>query len=74
MLVWIFLSMVPLVQVAVAQESVQVPTKDEVLNTLKEQHPRLISIQRVEKMTRVIQENELAKKIWISNLAFAVQV
>ena len=73
-LIWIFLLMVAFVQVAVAQESVQIPVKDEVLNTLKEQHPRLISTERVEKIKQVIQEDELAKKIWISNLEFAEEL
>ena len=66
--------MVAFVQVAVAQESVQIPAKDEVLNTLKEQHPRLISTERVERIKRVIQEDVLAKKLWISNLEFAEEL
>ncbi len=73
-LIWIFLLMVALVQVAVGQESVQTPTKDEVLNTLKEQHPRLISVERVEKITQAIQENELAEEIWLSNLEFVEEL
>ncbi|MEN8786532.1 MAG: heparinase II/III family protein [Wenyingzhuangia sp.] len=67
---WIFLLMVGLIQVAVGQESVQIPAKVEVLNTLKEQHPRLISVERMEQIKQVIQENKLAKEIWISNLKF----
>lgn len=62
------------VQVTVAQESVQIPAKDEVLNSLKEQHPRLISTERVEKIKQVIQEDKLAKQIWISNLEFAEEL
>jgi len=58
-------------QVASAQETVKIPAKDEVLNTLKEEHPRLISIERVDKIKQVIQEDEIAKQIWISNLEFA---
>ncbi|MFY0652287.1 MAG: heparinase II/III family protein [Cyclobacteriaceae bacterium] len=58
-------------QVTFAQESVQLPSKDEVLNTLKQQHPRLISTEKVEKIKQVIQEDELAKQIWKSNLEIA---
>jgi len=70
----ILLLMVVFVQFAVAQETIQIHAKDGVLNTLKEQHPRLISTERVEKMKEVIQEDELAKKIWISNLEFAEEL
>ena len=80
-LIGILLLMVAFVQVAVAQESVQIPAKDEVLNTLKAQHPRLISTERVEKIKQVILEDELAKKFgypiwnllknyWIRNQLF----
>ncbi len=73
-LIGILLLMIAFVQVAVAQESVQIPAKDEVLNSLKEQHPRLISTERVERIKQVIQEDEIAKKIWISNLEFAEEL
>jgi hypothetical protein len=63
--------MVAKVMAANAQEAVQIPAKDEVLNTLKEEHPRLISTERVDKIKQVIQEDDLAKQIWISNLEFA---
>lgn len=66
--------MVAFVQVALAQESVQIPAKDEVLSTLKRQHPRLISTSRVEKIKQVIQEDEIAKNIWESNLEFAEEL
>lgn len=69
--IWSFLLLIGFVQVAVAQEVVKIPVKDEVLMTLKPQHPRLISTERVAKIKRVIQEDELAKKIWDSNLEFA---
>lgn len=57
-----------------SKEAVKLPTKTEVLNTLKEQHPRLISTDRVEKIKQLIQEDELAKEIWISNLEFAEEL
>ncbi|MBX2817739.1 MAG: heparinase II/III family protein [Saprospiraceae bacterium] len=66
--------MVALGQVAVAQTTVQIPTKDEVLNTLKAQHPRLISLERVEEIAQLIQEDELARKIWKSNLELAEEL
>ena len=62
-----FLLMVAVVQVTVAQETVQIPAKDVVLNTLKEQHPRLISAERVAAIKQVIQEDDIAKQIWNSN-------
>lgn len=73
-LILIFLLLAAKVQIVVAQESVQIPGKDKVLKTLKEQHPRLISIERVEKIKQLIQEDALAKKIWISNLEFAEEL
>lgn len=73
-LIWILLLMVAFVQVSVAQEKMQIPAKGEVLNTLKEQHPRLISAERVGKIKQLIQEDELAKQIWISNLEFAEEL
>jgi len=53
-----------------AQEKVQVPAKDEVLNTLKHQHPRLISLDRVEAIKQLIREDEIAQQIWTFNLDF----
>jgi hypothetical protein len=67
----IFLLVLSEVQMAVAQETVQIPAKGEVLSTLKEQHPRLISREKVEEIKQVIQEDEIAKKIWKSNMEFA---
>ena len=73
-LIWILLLLVAFAQVSVAQEKIQIPAKGEVLNTLKEQHPRLISAERVGKIKQLIQEDELAKKIWISNLEFTEEL
>lgn len=73
-LIWTFLLQVALVQVAVAQQSVQIPSQEEVLTTLKEQHPRLISAERLETIKRVIQEDEFAKEIWRSNLEYAEEL
>lgn len=70
-LILIFLLPVAKLQVASAQEYVQLPSKSEVLNTLKEQHPRLISTERVEEIKQLVQEDEIAKQIWASNLEFA---
>ncbi len=58
----------------IAQGKVQVPTKDEVLNTLKQQHPRLISLERVEMIRQLIREDDTAKQIWVSNLEFAEEL
>lgn len=73
-LIGMLLFMVTFIQVAVAQESVEIPAKDEILKTLKEQHPRLISTERVEEIKQVIQEDEIAEQIWISNLEFAEEL
>lgn len=70
----IFLFMAAFVQVADAQETLQLPSKEEVLNTLKEQHPRLISAERIAKIKQVIQQDDIARQIWISNLDFAEEL
>jgi len=70
-LILILLFISATVQVATAQQKVQIPTKSEVLNTLQEEHPRLISTERVAAIKQLIQEDEIAKQIWISNLEFA---
>ena len=54
-----------------AQEKIKIPSKVEVLNTLKDQHPRLISAGKIKTL---IQEDELAQQIWISNLKFAQEL
>ena len=70
-LILIFLLLAAKVHLAEAQEAVSIPAKDEVLNTLKQQHPRLISTEKVEEIKQLIQEDEIARQIWISNLEFA---
>ena len=70
-LILIFLFMVAIIQVTAAQVAVQIPAKDEVLSTLMEQHPRLISTEKVEEIKQLIQEDEIAKQIWTSNREFA---
>ena len=49
-------------------------SKVEVLNTLKDRHPRLISAESIGKIKTLIQEDELAQQIWISNLKFAKEL
>lgn len=61
-------------QLSVAQVEIQIPSKGEILNTLKGQHPRLISTERIEKIKTLIQEDELAQQIWKSNLKFAQEL
>jgi len=73
-LILIFLLLGVIVQVAVGQETIQIPANGEVLNTLKEQHPRLITTERVEEIKQLIQEDEIAKKIWITNLEFTKEL
>ncbi len=64
----IFLLSIAFSQLVFSQ--VQIPKKSEVLNTLKEQHPRLISQERIEAIRQLIREDSIAKQIWISNLDF----
>ena len=62
------------IQLSAAQEKIKIPSKVEVLNTLKDQHPRLISAESIGKIKTLIQEDELAQQIWISNLKFAQEL
>ncbi|MDG1290921.1 MAG: heparinase II/III family protein [Flavobacteriaceae bacterium] len=70
-LIWFYLLYLAYIQISAAQVKIQIPSKVEVLNTLKDQHPRLISTERIGKIKTLIQEDELAQQIWISNLKFA---
>ena len=70
----VFLLSVISVKLSVAQVNINIPTEGEVLNTLKEQHPRLISTERIGKIKTLIREDTLAKEIWISNLKFAQEL
>jgi len=69
-LIWIFLC-ISCIQYSAAQLEIQIPSKGEVLNTLKGEHPRLISAESIGKIKMLIQEDELAQQIWKSNLKFA---
>jgi len=69
-LIWIFLC-IACIQYSAAQLEIQIPSKGEVLNTLKGEHPRLISAESIGKIKMLIQEDELAQQIWKSNLKFA---
>ena len=69
-LIWIYLC-IACIQYSAAQLEIQIPSKGEVLNTLKGEHPRLISAESIGKIKMLIQEDELAQQIWKSNLKFA---
>jgi len=69
-LIWIFF-LIACIQYSAAQLEIQIPSKGEVLNTLKGEHPRLISAESIGKIKMLIQEDELAQQIWKSNLKFA---
>ena len=67
-LIWFYLLYVACIQLSAAQEKIKIPSKVEVLNTLKDRHPRLISAESIGKIKTLIQEDDLAQQIWISNL------
>ena len=73
-LIWFCLLYVAYIQLSAGQEKIKIPSKVEVLNTLKDQHPRLISTESIGKIKTLIQEDELAQQIWISNLKFAQEL
>lgn len=73
-LIWFYLLYFACIQLSAAQEKIKIPSKVEVLNTLKDQHPRLISAEIIGKIKTLIQEDELAQQIWISNLKFAQEL
>ena len=72
-LIWIYLC-IACIQHSAAQVKLQIPSKGEVLNTLKGQHPRMISAESIGKIKTLIQEEELAQQIWKSNLKFAQEL
>jgi hypothetical protein len=72
-LIWIYLC-IACIQHSAAQVKIQIPSKGEVLNTLKGQHPRMISAESIGKIKTLIQEEELAQQIWKSNLKFAQEL
>lgn len=72
-LIWFFLC-IACIQHSAAQVKIQIPSKGEVLNTLKGQHPRMISEESIGKIKMLIQEDELAQQIWKSNLKFAQEL
>ena len=67
----IYFLVVAFIPCIAAGESFRVPARDEVLRPLKQQPPRLISDTRLKSIEGFIAEDDLAKKIWLSNLEFA---
>lgn len=72
-LIWFFLC-IACIQHSAAQVKIEIPSKGEVLNTLKDQHPRMISEESIGKIKMLIQEDELAQQIWKSNLKFTQEL
>ncbi len=54
-------------------DAVQLPERDRILETLKPNHPRLISEERIERIRQAIQEDRVAQKIWREVLTFPDQ-
>ena len=71
---FIFLLILVCTKLSFAQGKIQIPSKGEVLNTLKDQHPRLISAESLGEIKKLIQEDKLAQQIWESNLKFAQEL
>lgn len=72
-LIWFFLC-IACIQHSAAQVKIEIPSKGEVLNTLKGQHPRMISEESIGKIKMLIQEDELAQQIWKYNLKFTQEL
>jgi hypothetical protein len=72
-LIWFFLC-IACIQHSAAQVKIEIPSKGEVLSTLKGQHPRMISEESIGKIKMLIQEDELAQQIWKSNLKFTQEL
>ena len=72
-LIWFFLC-IACIQHSAAQVKIEIPSKGEVLSTLKDQHPRMISEESIGKIKMLIQEDELAQQIWKSNLKFTQEL
>ena len=51
--------------------SLQLPERDRILETLKADHPRLISEERIERIRQAIQEDPVAKRVWRQVVSFA---